>query len=243
MKKIIDLLFKINKDITPPPVNPEDKPDDGEIPPPVPSPEKTPSIPEDKRCKQPSIYQTESIVETISDLQKRLEDIQYNVSLLVQNQASAADVAAMRRENEAFRSDNNMKLMRKYGIDALIKNYQVISDKIFRINHPITEKIVSNEEKAAYVWMLCRIENQLKQLGIILRRTESGSEIDESTMVVYGSENEDVDEEEVIIETDDENLKHTVKESVCPAFVWTIPSLIGDYKEWYMEPEKVCIYK
>ena len=38
-------------------------------------------------------------------------------------------------------------------------------------------------------------------------------------------------------------LKDTVKESVCPAFIWTIPSLIGDAKEWCMEAEKICIYK
>ena len=62
-------------------------------------------------------------------------------------------------------------------------------------------------------------------------------------MVVYGSDGEDVNDDETIIKTDDESLKDTVKESVCPAFIWTIPSLIGNVKEWCMEAEKVCIYK
>ena len=62
-------------------------------------------------------------------------------------------------------------------------------------------------------------------------------------MTVYGSEDEDVEEEETIFDTNVESLKDTVKESVCPAFIWTIPSLIGDKKEWCMESEKVCIYK
>ena len=141
-------------------------------------------------------------------LQDIVENLQYNVSILVQNQATAADVAVMRRENEAFRSDSNMKLMRRYGIDAMIKTYQAICDKLFRINHP-----------------------------------QSGTQSAEGEQKAFGSEGEDVEEEETIFETNEESLKDTVKESVCPAFMWTIPSLIGDAKEWCMESEKVCIYK
>ena len=187
--------------------------------------------------------QLTSIQESIAALQDVVENLQYNVSMLVQNQASASDVAAMRRENEAFRSDSNMKLMRKYGIDAMIKTYQAVCDKIFRINHPRATTSTAEGEKMAYEWLLRRMERQFKPLGIRLKRTEPGSEIDDSVMVVYGSEGEDVDESETIISTDIEELKDTVKESVSPAFMWTIPSLIGDGKEWCMEPEKVCIYK
>ena len=187
--------------------------------------------------------QLTSIQESIAALQEVVENLQYNVSMLVQNQASASDVAAMRRENEAFRSDSNMKLMRKYGIDAMIKTYQAVCDKIFRINHSRATTSTAEGEKVAYEWLLRRMERQFKPLGIRLKRTEPGSEIDDSVMVVYGSEGEDVDESETIISTDIEELKDTVKESVSPAFLWTIPSLIGDGKEWCMEPEKVCIYK
>lgn len=187
--------------------------------------------------------QLTSIQESIAALQDVVENLQYNVSMLVQNQASASDVAAMRRENEAFRSDSNMKLMRRYGIDAMIKTYQAVCDKIFRINHPRSATPTYDGEKVAYEWLLKRLERQFKPLGIRLKRTNPGSEIDDSVMVVYGSEGEDVDESETIISTDVEELKETVKESVSPAFMWTIPSLIGDGKEWCMEPEKVCIYK
>ena len=176
-------------------------------------------------------------------LQDIVENLQYNVSILVQNQATAADVAVMRRENEAFRSDSNMKLMRRYGIDAMIKTYQAICDKLFRINHPQSGTQSAEGEQKAFEWVLKRMERQFKQLGIRLQRSGTGSEFDGATMTVYGSEGEDVEEEETIFETNEESLKDTVKESVCPAFMWTIPSLIGDAKEWCMESEKVCIYK
>lgn len=185
----------------------------------------------------------ETLQTSLAGLQDIVENLQFNMSILVQNQASAADVAAMRRENEAFRSDSNMKLMRRYGIDAMIKTYQAICDKIFRINHPKPNTQTAEGEKMAYEWVLNRMARQFKQLGIRLQRSETGSEFDGATMTVYGSEDEDVEEEETIFDTNVESLKDTVKESVCPAFIWTIPSLIGDKKEWCMESEKVCIYR
>lgn len=185
----------------------------------------------------------EALQTSLTGLQDIVENLQFNMSILVQNQASAADVAAMRRENEAFRSDSNMKLMRRYGIDAMIKTYQAICDKLFRINHPQPGTQSAEGEQKAFEWVLKRMERQFKQLGIRLQRSETGSEFDGATMSVYGSEGEDVEEEEAIFETNVESLKDTVKESVCPAFMWAIPSLIGDGKEWCMESEKVCIYK
>ena len=185
----------------------------------------------------------EALQTSLAGLQDIVENLQYNMSILVQNQASASDVAAMRRENEAFRSDSNMKLMRRYGIDAMIKTYQAICDKIFHINHPKSNTETTEGEKKAYEWVLNRMARQFKQLGIRLQSSEAGCEFNESTMTVYGSEGEDVEEEETIFETNVESLKDTVKESVCPAFLWTIPSLIGDKKEWCMETEKVCVYK
>ena len=181
--------------------------------------------------------------ETVSSIQEIVENVQFNVSMLVQKQATAADMAVLQRENEAFRSDSNMKLMRRYGIDAMIKTYQAICDKLFRLKHFHSESENVDTEINTLGWVLKRIERQLKPLGIKLKSSQPGTSIDESVMVVYGSDGEDVDDSEVIIETNDVNLKDTVKESVCPAFVWTIPSLIGDAKEWYMEVEKVCIYK
>ena len=62
-------------------------------------------------------------------------------------------------------------------------------------------------------------------------------------MEVYGSNGEDVDEELTMVETERADLKGTVQASVCPAFIWTIPTLNGSQKEWVMEPEKVCIYR
>lgn len=184
-----------------------------------------------------------ALQESVNEMQEAIGNIQFNVSMLVQNQASAADVAAMRRENEAFRADSNMKLMRKYGIDAMIKTCQAVCDKLYQISHSAADDPKTAGEKSAYDWVLKRMERQLKQLGIRMQRSEVGTEIDESVMVVYGTEGEFVDEEETMVETDDETLKGTVKESVCPAFFWTIPSLIGDVREWCMEPEKVCVYK
>ena len=204
------------------------------------NPEKEDCVPIDDNSRT-SHNQAPSMFESLFEVQRMIGDIQYNVSLLVQNQASAADVAAMRRENEAFRADSNMKLMRKYGIDAMIKTYQAICDKLFRINHPLSGNSFTDSDKVPYEWVLNRIERQFKQLGIRLRTSEPGIEIDEMTMEVY--DGEDVDEEDVIFETNDSCLQGTVKESVCPAFFWTIPSLIGDTKEWCMEAEKVCIYK
>lgn len=187
--------------------------------------------------------QIDSLKESVSGIQEIIENVQFNVAMLVQKQASSADIAVLQRENEAFRSDSNMKLMRRYGIDAMIKTYQAICDKLFRLKHPHSESKNVDTEINTLGWVLKRIERQFKPLGIKLKSSQPGTSIDESVMVVYGSDGEDVEDSETIIETDDVNLKDTVKESVCPAFVWTIPSLIGDAKEWYMEVEKVCIYK
>jgi len=211
------------------------------------SPETAPDTMETESVPDESLpnytEQLDSLQGSLAEVKDVVENLQYNVSILVQNQASAADGATMRRENEAFRSDSNMKLMRRYGIDAMIKTYQAICDKLFRINHPQPDTQSAGGEKAAFEWVLKRMERQFKQLGIRLQRSEPGSEFDGATMTVYGSEGEDVEEEETIFETNEESLKDTVKESICPAFVWTIPSLIGDAKEWCMESEKVCIYK
>ena len=205
---------------------------------------KSPVQKEEDYFQHPDYTENFEVLQTsLAGLQDIVENLQFNMSILVQNQASAADVAAMRRENEAFRSDSNMKLMRRYGIDAMIKTYQAICDKIFRINHPKPNTQTAEGEKMAYEWVLNRMARQFKQLGIRLQRSETGSEFDGATMTVYGSEDEDVEEEETIFDTNVESLKDTVKESVCPAFIWTIPSLIGDKKEWCMEAEKVCIYK
>ena len=199
---------------------------------------------EEEHFEYPDYTENFEVLQTsLAGLQDIVENLQYNMSILVQNQASAADVAALRRENEAFRSDSNMKLMRRYGIDAMIKTYQAICDKIFCINHPKPNTQTAEGEKTAYEWVLNRMARQFKQLGVRLQRSEPGSEFDGATMMVYGSEGEDVEEEETIFETNVESLKDTVKESVCPAFIWTIPSLIGDKKEWCMEAEKVCVYK
>ena len=187
--------------------------------------------------------QFDTLKGSITELQDIVENLQYNVSLLVQNQASAADVAVMRRENEAFRNDSNMKLMRRYGIDAMIKTYQAICDKLFRINHPRENVVGLEGEKKAFEWVLKRMERQFKQLGIRLQKTEPGNEFNEMVMTVYGSEGEDVDEEETIFDTSLPELRDTVKESVCPAFIWTIPSLVGNAKEWCVESEKVCVFK
>lgn len=190
-----------------------------------------------------SIKQIDDVKKDILSIQEIIGNIQYNVAMLVQNQATAADVAVMKRENEAFRSDSNIKLMRRYGIDAMIKTYQSICDRIFRIKHPKPNDKIEDAELTALNWVTNRMEKQFKYLGIKLNTSLPGTTIDESYMVVYGSDGEDVNDDETIIKTDDESLKDTVKESVCPAFIWTIPSLIGDVKEWCMEAEKVCIYK
>lgn len=187
--------------------------------------------------------QIDDLKKSISGIREMMENVQFNVARLVQNQASAADVAVLQRENEAFRSDSNMKLMRRYGIDAMIKTYQAICDRIFQLTHPSSDSEASITEINTLKWVLKRIERQFKPLGIKLRTTQPGAAIDESVMEIYGSNGEDVEDSDTIVETDDPTLKDTVKESVCPAFVWTIPSLIGDVKEWCMAVEKVCIFK
>lgn len=189
--------------------------------------------------------QIEEINQRVSSMQEVMDNLLFNVQILVQNQSTANDVAVMRRENEAFRSDSNIKMMRAYGIDAMIKMYQAICDKLFLINHPDTSADIAKGEieKNVYVWMQKKLDLQFKRLGIKLYRSETGDDVNEEFMEIYGSNGEDVDEELTMVATENPDLKDTVKESVCPAFIWTIPTLNGSQKEWVMEHEKICMYK
>lgn len=188
--------------------------------------------------------QNEEPYSPLADIYETLQNLQCNVAQLVQNQATAADVVVLQRENEAFRADSNIKLMRAYGIDAMIRLYQAISERLFRLHHPTDETWQTDEgEEKALLWVLKRMALQFKKLGIRLQTSVEGTEFSGETMAVYGDNGEEVEENETIFPANEEHSDGTIKESVCPAFIWTIPSLIGEKREWCMEPEKVCIYK
>ena len=136
-----------------------------------------------------------------------------------------------------------MKLMRAYGVDAMIRIYQAISERLFRLHHPAEETQQTDEgEEKALLWVQKRMAPQFKKLGIRLQTSAEGTEFNGDTMAVYGDNGEDVDESETMFPSDAEHPDGTIKESVSPAFIWTIPSLNNMSREWCMEPEKVCIY-
>jgi hypothetical protein len=193
--------------------------------------------------KEHAVYEEKATADPLERIYNLLENLQVNMVLLVQNQSSAADVAAMRRENEAYKSDANMKLMRAYGVDAMIRIYQAVSERLFRLHHPAGEPHPTDEgEEKALLWVQKRMAPQFKKLGIRLQTSEIGTEFNGDTMVVYGDNGEDVDESETMFPASAEHPDDTIKESVSPAFIWTIPSLNNMSREWCMEPEKVCIY-
>lgn len=189
--------------------------------------------------------QTLVLNQKFAEIQDTLDNLLFNVQSLVRNQAVAIDVATLQKENEAYRSDSNIKLMRAYGIDAMIRMYQSICDKLFIINHPDTsyDLVRGRIEKDVYLDMLKNLDREFKRLGIKVHRSEMGDDVDEDFMSVYGSNGEDVDESLTMVDTDNQDLKDTVKESVCPAFIWTVPALGGVQKEWVMEAERICMYK
>lgn len=196
-----------------------------------------------KYLREHAIYEEKATSDPLEKIQDLLENLQVNMMLLVRNQSSADDVAVLRRENEAYRADANMKLMRAYGVDAMIRIYQAISERLFRLHHPADDILQTNEgEEKALLWVQKRMMSQFKKLGIRLQTSVEGTEFSGETMVVYGDNGEDVDESETMFPASADHPADTIKESVSPAFIWTIPSLNNMSREWCMEPEKVCIY-
>ena len=61
-------------------------------------------------------------------------------------------------------------------------------------------------------------------------------------MEIFGDD--EYDEEVVISPAPQPELANKIKKSVIPAFIWNIPSLNGGSdKIWYLEREKVTIYR
>lgn len=170
-----------------------------------------------------------------------LSNIQFNVAQLVQNQSQVVDVAAMRKELEIYRSDSVMKLMRNYGIDALIKTYTEICTRIFEIENNLEED-TKDLDVQTLRWILNRLEKKFKSLGIKMSSSNSGDEFDGSKMEIFG--NDEYDEDVVLPPAPKPDFVNRVEKSIVPAFIWNIPSLNGGPdKIWYLEREKVTMFR
>ena len=170
-----------------------------------------------------------------------LSNIQFNVAQLVQNQSQAVDVAAMRKELEIYRSDSIMKLMRNYGIDALIKTYIEICTRIFEIENNLDED-TGDLDVQTLRWTLNRLEKKFKSLGIKMSSSDYGDEFDGAKMEIFG--NDEYDEDAVLPPAPKPEFVNRVKKSIVPAFIWNIPSLNGTTdKIWYLEREKVTMFR
>lgn len=183
----------------------------------------------------------ESNMNELELMAQLLSNIQFNVAQLVQNQAQATDVAVMRKELEAYRADSNFKLMRNYGIDALIKSYTEICTRIFNLENGVEEDKPNLDVKTLR-WVLGRLDKKFKPLGIRLYSSEEGDFFDESSMQIFGMDEYDTELVMPLAKLSD--LENRVERSVVPAFIWEIPSLNGDSnKVWYIEREKVTMYR
>ena len=183
----------------------------------------------------------ESNMKELEVMAELLSNINCNVGQLVQNQSDTADVASMRKELEAYRSDTYFKLMRNYGVDALIKTYTEICTRIFNIENNEEEDNPKLDVKTLR-WTLSRLDKKFKPLGIRLYSSNEGDKFEGSKMEIFGGN--EYDSERVMPVATNSDLKEHVKQSVVPAFIWNIPSLNGDPERvWYIEREKVTMYK
>ena len=183
----------------------------------------------------------ESNMNELELMAQLLSNIQFNVAQLVQNQSLTADVASMRKELEAYRSDTYFKLMRNYGVDALIKTYTEICTRIFNIENNVEEDN-SNLDVKTLRWTLSRLDKKFKPLGIRLYSSDEGDWFNESKMEIFGGN--EYDSVLVMPFATKRDLENRVEQSVVPAFIWNIPSLNGDPERvWYIEREKVTMYR
>ena len=183
----------------------------------------------------------ESNMNELELMTQLLSNIQFNVAQLVQNQSLTADVASMRKELEAYRSDTYFKLMRNYGVDALIKTYTEICTRIFNIENNVEEDNPNLDVKTLR-WTLSRLDKKFKPLGIRLYRSDEGDWFDESKMEIFGGN--EYDSVLVMPFAPKRDRENRVAQSVVPAFIWNIPSLNGDPERvWYIEREKVTMYR
>ena len=171
-----------------------------------------------------------------------LENMQFNINQIAQGLSIAMNYEQLKRENEAYRADTNMKNFRRYGIDGLIKLYTNICTRIFQIENHIEDDTAEKLDVNTLQWMLRRIEKQFKPLGIILEKAETLEPMDETVMELFGED--EYDESLIIVPTTNPFYDHRVERSVVPAFVWTIPSVTSaPGNKWYLQPQKVCIYR
>lgn len=171
-----------------------------------------------------------------------LENMQFNINQIAQGLSIAKEYEQLRRENEAYRADTNMKNFRRYGIDGLIKLYTIVCTRIFQIEKRIEEETAEKLDINTLQWILRRLERQFKLLGIVLEKSDTLEQMDEARMELFGVD--EYDESLIMVPTNYQTFDHKVERCVVPAFVWTIPSVTSaPGNKWYLQLQKVCIYR
>lgn len=170
-----------------------------------------------------------NLVEVTSEIDriKGIEEIVGNIDYNLRNAASSAggddDYKKMLRNKiSEYEEDLYKKLMRQYVIDTLISLYTQINNRL---------RISGTDETLKHV--LDMFLYKLETLGIKACSSKSGDSFNPQCMTTGHYPN---------IDTDDDELDGKVAESVCPMFVWTLPTVRQQAEQLLLQEEEVTLY-
>lgn len=170
----------------------------------------------------PRLVEVTAGIDRIKDVEEIVGNIDYNLRNASSSVGGDDDYKNMlRKKISEYEEDLYKKLMRKYVVDTLISLYTQINDQLRS----------SKNESLKYV--LDMILNKLEPLGIKAYSSRSGDLFNPQCMTTGHYPN---------INTDDSELDGKVAESVCPMFVWILPTIRQQAEQMLLQEEEVTLY-
>lgn len=158
----------------------------------------------------------------IESISETVENINYNILSSPQTDANSEAIQTLNKKLAEYQDDLYMKLLRKYVIDSHISLYTQVNDLAHTLEDDKHLNIV-----------LKNIISKLETIGIKTQISKSGDPFDPKRMTTGHYPN---------IETSNETLAGKVAESICPAFIWNLPTIRQQSNQMILKEEEVTLY-
>lgn len=168
------------------------------------------------------ISQKDDLNGKIDNIAETIANINYNILSAPSTDANSETVQILNKKLAEYQDDLYMKLLRKYVIDSHISLYTQIND----LAHTLEDNNQLNI-------VLRIIISNLEAIGIKTHTSKSGDPFDSNSMTTGHYPN---------IETTNETLAGKVAESICPAFIWNLPTIRQQSNQMILKEEEVTLY-